>query len=83
MIPRVIALLALAAMLVSTPVAASDLTLGGQYGPPGVECGPSDDYSIIAPVPIELLIGPGNDYQPLAVVPPCRSKSPNTVREKR
>ena len=72
MISRLIMLLTATAMAVSSPVAASDLTLGGQYAPPGVECGPSDDYSIVAPVAIELLIGPGDHYQPLAVVPPCQ-----------
>lgn len=72
MIARLTMLVAIAALLAGQPVNAADISSGGIHAHPVAECPPADDYTIVAPVPIELLIGPGNGYEPLAVVPPCR-----------
>jgi hypothetical protein len=66
---RVAILIAVLAAAV-LPARASDLFVDGGHG--AVACPPADPYSVVVPVPVDLLIGPGVGYQPLAQVPPCQ-----------
>jgi hypothetical protein len=45
---------------------------GALHGAPAARCGPGDAATIVAPVALELRIGPSRDYERLAVVPPCQ-----------
>jgi hypothetical protein len=70
-------LLTIGVMAGLSPAGAADLGAaavqpGGHHGAPAAACGPGDADTVIAPVEVELRIGPSRDYERLAMVPPCQ-----------
>ena len=58
----------------TTKAGAADLGYAGENAAAApLDCFPSNDYAFIAPVQVDMVIGPGHHYDRLAVVPPCTS----------